>query len=430
MSWIKHFRQRLESPPSCATRLEVSLRLLYSCFVALVAVTSCNSPVDVPVEKNPRYAQPGMIRSVARIDSYSTTTSRLLLWWADLDEALSVEYDVVLYRLEYWTSGPGGALTFASGLVALPEDTPLRGVVSWQHGTQTVRDNVPSSPSTKDGILTSIAFAGHGFLLTAPDYIGHGISPGKHSYLHAESEANAVIDLLKATRSLMLHMEMEWPETLFLTGFSQGGHASLAAQRSLEAQAVEGLQVTASAPIAGLYNLSENQFPNALKGHSKVHSLYLGYVATSYSHIYNEPLSSVISENYSRELPTIFEGNLSLRETMEKLPATPAQLFQPNFLSSFSGTQENWFIQALLKNDVHNWTPQAPIRFYYGSGDKDSMPADTQRTVQQMAERGGNVTAVNVGNKDHNATVLAAVPRVRNWFDQLLKGPESLNRKE
>jgi hypothetical protein len=34
-------------------------------------------------------------------------------------------------------------------------------------------------------------------------------------------------------------------------------------------------------------------------------------------------------------------------------------------------------------------------------------------------KRGGDVVAINVGAADHEASILLAVPLLRNWFDSL-----------
>jgi len=79
----------------------------------------------------------------------------------------------------------------------------------------------------------------------------------------------------------------------------------------------------------------------------------------------------------------------------------------------------NWLELALISNDVYDWRPKAPIRFYYGSGDRDSPPADTRFTAAHMERSGGIVSAVDVGDRDHNCVVFAAIPRVRQWFGSL-----------
>lgn len=57
-------------------------------------------------------------------------------------------------------------------------------------------------------------------------------------------------------------------------------------------------------------------------------------------------------------------------------------------------------------------------RYPTTSSDKDSPAADTRFTVRNMRQKGGQVTAVNLGDKDHDAFAFAAVSMVRGWIDQ------------
>ncbi|HUG97567.1 MAG TPA: hypothetical protein VMQ83_00145 [Gammaproteobacteria bacterium] len=387
----------------------------------VLAATGCDAPIDMALEANPERAAAGSPRSVTRLAHYPSLKSRALLWSVGLSDVLPVESGATLYRLEYWTTGPEGERTHASGLVAIPSRSPFRGVVSYQHPTRTDRTDVPSTPS-RTALLAAIAFAGHGYVLTAPDYLGLGTSPGPHPYLHATSEASTVTDLLVAARLLVQSVGREWPEAVFLTGFSQGGHATLATQRALEVDPVEGMRVMASAPIAGMYNLSGIQFPIALEGQSERHSLYLGYVTGAYARVYGERLESVIVDAYARVFVNLYDGSRERSEIAAALPPSPREMFQPDFLRAYAAGEETWLVRALALNDIFDWIPQAPVRFYYGARDQDSPPADTHFTVDHMRSRGANVSAVNVGEVDHDEVALIAVPQIRTWFDQVTAG--------
>ncbi|MEX2663358.1 MAG: hypothetical protein WD227_15615 [Vicinamibacterales bacterium] len=386
----------------------------------MLIVSGCGSTADIPQESNADVAVSGSLRSITRIGHHPALKNRALFWWTGLSKTLPVSESVTLYRVEYWTTGLDAERTVASGLVALPGSPISRGVVSYQHPTRTARTNVPSTPS-ETALVAAIAFAGHGYLFVAPDYLGLGTSPGFHPYLHASSEASAVIDLLKAARLLGRHMGREWPEALFLTGFSQGGHASLAAQRALEENPVEGLRVTASAPIAGAYNLSRIQFPFALEGHADSHTAYLGYVTSAYARIQREPLTSVIADAYVGKVSALLDGSKSLGDVAAALPRDPTELFQPEFIRAFRQGEDTWLARALALNDVFDWVPQAPIRFYYGTADLDAPASDTLFTVEHMRKGGGKVESVNVGGQNHTQVAFSAIPQVRRWFDEVLQ---------
>ena len=108
----------------------------------------------------------------------------------------------------------------------------------------------------------------------------------------------------------------------------------------------------------------------------------------------------------------------SMPEVVAVLPSDPKKMLRPEFLLAVAEGKETWLTRAMVENDVFDWTPKAPIRFYYGSGDKDSPAADTRFTVKYMLKRGGHVMSVDLGDKDYNAVAFAAVSQVRGWFDQ------------
>lgn len=373
---------------------------------------------------DPERSEPGAVRSVTAAGGYPALVLRALVWWQGFSERIPTRCGFSLYRVEYWTTGPAGERTFASGLVALPRAESLRGVVSFQHGTATRRTAAPSTPDPTNGVLAAAVFAGHGHLLVAPDYLGLGSSPGPHPYYHAESTAHAVVDLLRAARAVTDAAGFSWPPTLFLTGFSQGGHATLAAQRALEASPLPGLRVTASAPVAGPFDLAHIGFPSALEGRSRFASLYLGYLTSSYARVYGMDLRSVVREPFAGRLPALFDGSRGGDEVVATLPASPRDFLAPAFLADFDAGRPTWLALRLVENGLTDWTPQAPVRFYYGTRDVDVPPAESIVAAERFAARGADARAVNVGDVDHEGSLVEAIPLVRSWLDELASAGE------
>ena len=166
--------------------------------------------------------------------------------------------------------------------------------------------------------------------------MGLGVSTVPHPYLHADSEADAVVDLLRAARDVVAAAGVDWPDALLLTGFSQGGHATLAAQRLLEAAPLEGLTVKAAAPIAGPFDLAGISFPFALEGHSKSSSLYLAYLVGAYANIYGEALATALRDPYASNVPVLFDGLHDGDAIMAALPANPREMFHEEFLQTYA----------------------------------------------------------------------------------------------
>ena len=196
-----------------------------------------------------------------------------------------VKSGVALYRIAYSTIDARGGPTTASGLLALPTDMEPVGVVSFGHGTDSLKNYVPSAP-TLEGEAVAALFAAGGFALVAPDYVGLGESPGPHPYLHASTEASASVDLLAAARRAAEASMVTLPSSLYITGFSQGGQTALALDRAIEMDSESPWTVRAVAPISGPYDLSGTEFPGMVDGTAPSNSAYAAYLALSYIQVY------------------------------------------------------------------------------------------------------------------------------------------------
>ena len=187
--------------------------------------------------------EPGDLVAAERIGKYPAFVAQYFLDSVALPEALEVTHGIALYRVRYHTTNFDGSVVVASGLVALPNKRELNSVVSYFHGTNAQRHTAPSQSGLGEGLLVAAATAGLGHILVAPDYIGLGESRDLHPYLHAKTTTATCIDLLRAARTLVDHLRGVWPTSLYLVGFSQGGHATFALQRELESQPEPPFQV-------------------------------------------------------------------------------------------------------------------------------------------------------------------------------------------
>lgn len=343
-----------------------------------------------------------------------------LFWWQDLDDRFPLESGISLHRITYWSESTSGSLQPASGLVALPGGSaPWKGTVSWQHGTATLRTDAPSAPSLYNGVLAAAIFAGAGYVLVAPDYPGFGASVEPHAYYHSPSILASITNLLKATAQVLEDHPRHASERLFLTGFSQGGHASLAAHQALERNPVAGYQLTGSASIAGPMNLADVQIRNALKGDSKFGSLYIAWVAVSYARVYDKPVEEVLVPPWNRIATTLFDGTHDGAEIVATLPNQPADLLTPEVSTALDGDGRHWFVDRLRDNSIVPWTVSVPLRAYFGEQDVDVTPTDVLAWANAANAEPSPFSVVNLGAFDHDGSILAAAPDVLNWFNAL-----------
>lgn len=325
-------------------------------------------------------------------------------------EGISAAYAVDCYRMEYSAPGRNGKALRLSGLLALPRGVKARRLVSFQHGTTTTRSAVPSEPDGT-GIATAIAFAGNGYALVVPDYPGLGESQGRHPYYVADAIGPAVVAMIEAAKRVKGVPDAP----VFLAGFSEGGWASLAALRNMEAS---GVPVLGSAQVAGAYDLRHVSLPAALKGGAPSHSLYLAYAAWGQAAYYGHALDSVLTPRYAAIAERLFAG-AGPQEILDTLPHDPRQMFNREFLWAYDNGGSHWFLDTFTANSLVGVTPLAPVRLYYGSKDLDVVPEEALATARAMRSRGADVLAVDVGPVGHDPSMLSAAPLILAWLRKL-----------
>lgn len=357
---------------------------------------------------HPRVIQAPEEVRLTPLTTISTLKARVLLTFAGVD-GIPVENSVDCYRMQYSIGSGSEAMQF-SGLLALPRNVVPRRLVSFQHGTSTTRTAVPSQLDGT-GLAAAIAFAGNGYALIAPDYPGLGDSPGRHPYYVADAIGPAVVGMIEASQRV--------PGVpngpVFLSGFSEGGWASLAALRVLEGK---GKPVLGSAQVAGAYDLRRVSLPAALKGGAASHSLYLAYAAWGQADYYRHPLDSVLTPEYAAVVERVFAG-AKPKEIVSSLPPDPRKMFNQNFLDAFDRNEAHWYLDSFAANSLVDVTPRAPIRLYYGSKDMDVVPEEALAAARAMRGRNADVTAIDVGPVTHDPSMLAAAPLILAWLREL-----------
>jgi len=322
------------------------------------------------------------ILSIDNITSVSQSAGQLLLDQFGINSELDVGVDV--FRVTYTATGSDMNLDTASGLLMLPEvidrDLPL---LVYQHGTTDGRDDVPSNLA--GGFQLGLIFAGKNMAVLAPDFLGMGTSRGFHPYVHAQTEATAAVDMIDACLTWMEENEIGWNEQLFITGYSQGGHAAMALHQYIQREIPDRYTVTASVPMSGPYSISGVMRELAFADEPYSFPAYLIYSSRALREI-NPDLYEDESEVFEDAfLPAIssfvdsgnglFTLNQNLVSTLirETEAAIPRRLFRDSILSLIENDRDHPFNLALAESDVFDWTPEAPVLMLYCPTD-DQVP--------------------------------------------------------
>jgi hypothetical protein len=335
-------------------------------------------------------------------------------------------YGVSMYKMTYETIDPFGNLTEASGLMALPLN-PVKPLplLSYQHGTLVDRQDSISYPGASP-YYTEVAtiLAASGYVVSAPDYLGLGDSAGLHPYVHAKSLATAIIDMVRGVRTYCAQNGIGLNGQLFLTGYSEGGYATMAAHREMETNYPDEFVVTASAPAAGSYDLSGATMQTFLSDEPYSQPYEVPYFLLAYDEIYGlaDSYSDIFSAPYDSTIPPLFDGNHDEQEINAALPSIPKDIFSNGLLAGLESPDSNVYKAMLRENDVYRWTPRAPVRLYHCTAD-ELVPYENSVTAYNYFVGSGatNVQLVPLPYGTHENCALYAHLLIKQWFDLLVR---------
>jgi len=276
---------------------------------------------------------------------------------------IKAQNDIAVYSVSYQTIDPSGALSIASALVALPVGADISyPLVAYQHGTEVLRSGAPSQDVND---LPTIGLAASGYVVVSADYLGLGESTTLHPYVHAHSLATAVIDALRATKTLSSDKGISLNGQLFLIGYSEGGYATMVLHRELQNNYTSEFSVTASAPMAGPYDLSGTMLDRFFDDTPHPNPYYFPYTILAYDQVYdfNNSLSDYFKSPYDETISKLFDGNFSGSEINAEIPEK-SQLYAQSLYDQL-GEQTSWLKVALSENDSYRWIPSSPVYLFH-----------------------------------------------------------------
>jgi pimeloyl-ACP methyl ester carboxylesterase len=336
-----------------------------------------------------------------------------------------VEYGIQVYKITYYTTLQGESQV-ASGLVCVPMGEGPFPVMSYQNGTNTLHSNAPSENPNRDLYLMLESVASTGFVVAIPDYIGFGSSDNTfHPYLHKESTVQTVIDMLRAIDELTENeLNVSINNDLYITGYSQGGWATMAVQKAIETEFSNEFNLKASACGSGPYDLS---YINKYIRNQETYPMpyFTGYMFNSYQNlgVMTTPIDSVFKEPYAEKIPELYDGTMSGEEINDELTTVVADLFTENYIlnyetdSTFTSLRE-----TLVDNSIEAWVTSTPTRIYHGTAD-DFVPAQVSTSIYQdfleLGVSSNQVVMVPLPDLGHTEAIIPTGLASIQWFLEL-----------
>lgn len=359
------------------------------------------------------------IVSIELLENYTASDLTALFFGIPLPNGVD-EYKVV-----YNTTDLNGNATVASGAMYIPHGCDNFPMSVYQHGTVFDPELVPSRGEEPIGL----AFAGFGYATVAPDYLGMGDNDiNVHPYLHAESQATAAANLLRAARSFITDsLGLMDNDELFITGYSQGGHAAMALHKYIEDNnLLTEFNVIASAPLSGPYDLAGVQ---TTLPQDSIYSVptYLPYLIESMQYAYGNLYTNtteVYQEPWATTINDYKNGTINIGTFGQNLPPNIYDFMNPIFLDAYLADTAQPFTHpfriALSQNANYNWTPQRPIRMIYCNADEQVYFQNALNAEAAMNANGApNVEAVlALDGGTHGTCFVPALLNTIAWFNE------------
>jgi hypothetical protein len=390
------------------------LHLCSLAFLALITLHSCQTHyVDLPkIAADPR----GEIVSATLVQTLDTMQIRQKLNsnGASSLSFVQLKYSIDFYKVIYKTIDFDGNATIASGAVILPKGTPKpQGLASYQHGTVILKEDVPSRMN-KESLIGMVLSSSLGLNMCSADYLGLGDSPGMHPYIVAKCEARACVDMIRSAKKLAAEKGQVLNNQLFVFGYSEGGHATMALLKELEEKHSTELPVTAAAPMAGPYDVSGYQTNVIVNNAPYPSPFYLPYILFGYNSVYKMYPSAddFLKTPFNQTLPPLFDGQHSsgtINTAMGGSSVIPNSIVRPEVLEAFRYNYQHPLRKALRDNDLYDWKPKTPMMLCHCSGDDQVDFRNTEVAYSTFLANGvspANLRKVNPGNIKHSDCAL------------------------
>ena len=318
------------------------------------------------------------------------------------------------YEVIYTSVDLEGNTVNVSGLMCVPDDNTKRyPLLCYAHGTSGSPEDVPSDPENGNALLTRI-WGGLGYVSIASDLLGLGVHEGIHPFVHAESEAWVAADMLKAIRAYAEANDIFINDQIFTTGYSQGGHSSMALHRELELNQSDEFTVTAASHQSGPYDISGVMRDLLFIEEDYGFVAYLPNTAIAYEAVYGnfyEELGDIFKPQYVDLIQQFADDEINLFDLNQQLidslilyngVAAPGKLFKDDLIIELQNNPDHPINVALRDNDVYDWAPTAPTQILYCTAD-DQVPFMNSIVAKDGMDANGSTT-VTLFDVDPDAT--------------------------
>ena len=340
--------------------------------------------------------------------------------YGNLNEYL--QYDISLYTITYNTTYKGQNIK-ASGLVAFPDTDQGMPILNFNHGTTSLHADAPTEDLIQYSFFSNAASAGYIFVI--PDYLGFGVSDNiVHPYYRSDITGQTIVDMIRAAKELAAIEGYNFNGDVFLSGYSEGGFATMSAHYNMEKNNYSGLNLVASAPASGGYDIT-GMLDYFISKETYHVPYYIAYVAMGYktSYDWSLPLSSIFNEPYASIIPEYFNGKYSGYEINSVLSDDMSELLTSNFINNiYTDADLKIIVDAFEENSLDQWIPKNKMIMYHGTDDITVPYQNSVDTYNSFISLGADeniVEFIDLVGENHSSGSLPYIVRLFDEFEKL-----------
>ncbi len=328
---------------------------------------------------------------------------------ARIDEFPSAGYaqsGVTYYSITYRTIYAGEPID-SRGLLIVPDGTDTVDLLMYCHGTQLPSETLGANdvtPSTYAGSTEThldvrnmgLGWATKGFVVFMPDYIGFGATLGQdHPYVYYPEMFLSNIDGLLAVKEYLAEEGYAYDNQLFLTGWSQGGGASLSTHRFIQEQYADEFTVAASSNLAGPHHFERFHNDILSRGEEEIDVLpiisWAIYSVNKFSDL-RRPTDQMYTYPVFDQMSSIFTPSKK-----------PAEVFKPYFIEQVLDGTDTDYVDVLRANSFHaNWQPTGKVFLHHGDADDIVPYYNSTDALAGLQAAGGDVVLYTYAGGKHD----------------------------
>jgi acetyl esterase/lipase len=327
------------------------------------------------------------------------------------------------FRILYRSTGMHDEPIAVSGVVVVPLGPPPpsgRPIVAWAHPTTGIAPRC--APSLARFVFQQMQglrdMLDRGYIVAATDYPGLG-TPGTHPYLVGVSEARAVLDSVRAARTIP---DAGASEQFAVWGHSQGGQAALFTGAIAKSYAPELklMGVAAAAPASELITLIDEDLGSI--GGKNIAAMTLW----SWARVYGAPIQDVV---VPAAMPTI---DLLAQECIESIfdleqRRITGRPLEQNFLSVGSPTDVEPWRSLLARNSAGTLPPEIPVFLAQGTADAIIRPQVTKDYMKRLCSAGSKVQFLELPGVGHGFAAHDSASAAVDWIGSRFNADPSPN---